>query len=235
MSIPLGLRLGRYEITSPLGAGGMGEVYLAQDTELGRTVALKVLPSDLALNEKSFQRFVQEAKAVSALSHPNIVTIHEIGQADGVHFIAIEYIEGVTLRTRMQRGAMTIPQLLDVASQVAGALIAAHAAGIVHRDIKPENIMLRHDGFVKVLDFGLCTLMESDAADPNSRTLVLSDPNVLLGTPVYMSAEQVRGQKVDGRTDIWSLGVVLYEMVAGRAPFEGGSVTELIVSILERE
>ncbi len=236
MTLAVGTLLSRYEIISLLGKGGMGEVYLARDTLLDRTVALKVLPEEFAGNERGMQRFMQEARAASALNHPNIITIHEIGEVDRVHFIATEFIDGVTLRERLRKGRMSVKEALDVGSQIASALIAAHSSGIVHRDIKPENIMLRKDQLVKVLDFGLCKLIEAKEFEPTSSTLGYStDPGVVMGTAFYMSPEQTRGLDIDGRTDIWSLGCVLYEMVAGRTPFEGGSQGEVIVSILERE
>ncbi|OLE55572.1 MAG: hypothetical protein AUG51_02540 [Acidobacteria bacterium 13_1_20CM_3_53_8] len=236
MTLDASTLLGRYEIISLLGKGGMGEVYLARDTKLERTVALKVLPEEFAENERGMQRFMQEARAASALNHPNIITIHEIGEAASVHFIATEFIDGITLRERLRQGRMGVKEALDVGAQIASALIAAHSSGIVHRDIKPENIMLRRDQLVKVLDFGLCKLIEAKGFEPTSSTLGYStDPGVVMGTAFYMSPEQTRGADIDGRTDIWSLGCVLYEMIAGRSPFEGGSQGEVIVSILERE
>jgi serine/threonine protein kinase/Flp pilus assembly protein TadD len=240
MTIAAGTFLGRYEIRSPLGAGGMGEIYLAWDTQLERTVALKILPAEVAFDQSRMRRFVQEVKATSALNHPNILTIYEIGQAGSAHFIATEFIDGETLRaslassTRMEMGGV-----LDIAIQIASALAAAHAAGIVHRDIKPENIMLRRDGYVKVLDFGLAKLTAKSSARPpvdsDASTLIKTEPGVVMGTPQYMSPEQARGLALDARTDIFSIGVVLYEMVAGRRPFEGATISDMIVSILERQ
>jgi len=235
-----GTKLGRYEIRSQLGAGGMGEVYLAEDTKLGRKVALKTLPEEFTNDKERLRRFQMEARAASALNHPNLLTIHEIGAEGGAHFIAAEYIDGETLRTRLKPGRMKIDDALDVAQQTAFALTAAHGAGILHRDIKPENIMVRHDGIVKVLDFGLAKLLEDRAREmidheADTRALVLTDPGRVLGTPAYMSPEQARGQDLDARTDIWSLGVVLYEMVAGRAPFRGETKSHTVVSILETE
>jgi serine/threonine protein kinase len=220
-SINAGTKLGRYEIRSQLGAGGMGEVYLAQDTKLERTVALEILPGDVAVHSDRMRRFVQEAKAASALNHPNIITIYEIEQIDSVNFIATEFIDGETLRQRMKGAPMKLGEVLDVAIQTASALSAAHAAGIVHRDIKPENIMLRRDGIVKVLDFGLAKLTERlppHSVDPEAltRVVVKTDAGVVMGTALYMSPEQARGISVDARTDIFSLGIVLYEMVAGQ-------------------
>jgi eukaryotic-like serine/threonine-protein kinase len=230
----------RYTIISFLGVGGMGEVYLAEDTKLGRKVALKTLPAEFTNDKERLRRFQMEARAASALNHPNLLTIHEIGAEGGAHFIAAEYIDGETLRTRLKPGRMKIDDALDVAQQTAFALTAAHGAGILHRDIKPENIMVRHDGIVKVLDFGLAKLLEDRAREmidheADTRALVLTDPGRVLGTPAYMSPEQARGQDLDARTDIWSLGVVLYEMVAGRAPFRGETKSHTVVSILETE
>jgi eukaryotic-like serine/threonine-protein kinase len=241
-NFPPGARLGRYEIKSQLGAGGMGEVYLAQDTKLDRKVALKILPADVAAHPDRMKRFVQEAKAASALNHPNIITIHEIDETDSINFIATEFIDGETLREHMRNAPVKLGEVLDVAAQVASALSAAHAAGIVHRDIKPENIMLRRDGIVKVLDFGLAKLSEPPAVaggfiDTQAATkpLVQTEPGRVMGTVAYMSPEQVRGLDLDARTDIWSLGVVLYEVLAGCAPFTGETSSHVAVSILEKE
>jgi eukaryotic-like serine/threonine-protein kinase len=232
-----GYRLDRYEIISLLGNGGMGEVYLAQDTRLDRKIALKLLPAQFTQDAVRVRRFVQEAKASSALNHPNILVIFEIGQTDSTHFIATEFIDGETLRARFKREPMGIDEVLDVAQQTASALTAAHTAGIVHRDIKPDNIMLRRDGIVKVLDFGLVKLTEDASIDleGDTRALVMTDTGTVVGTAPYMSPEQARGLELDGRTDIWSLGVVMYEMIAGRAPFQGVTASHVIVSIIEQE
>ncbi|MDT4896936.1 MAG: eukaryotic-like serine/threonine-protein kinase [Acidobacteriota bacterium] len=238
MAIASGTRLGRYEISSPLGAGGMGEVYLAQDTHLRRPAALKILPARFTESEDRLRRFEREASAASALNHPNIITIHEIGQEDGLHFMAMEFVDGETLRARLGHTRISLKDALDIAVQVADALSAAHEAGIVHRDIKPENIMIRRDGYVKVLDFGLAKLTERQTAvDSQAPTIAKADtdPGTVMGTMQYMSPEQARGKDVDKRTDIWSLGVVLYEMVAGHAPFEGESTSDVIVSLLSQE
>jgi eukaryotic-like serine/threonine-protein kinase len=227
--------LSHYRILSKLGAGGMGEVYLAVDTKLDRKVALKVLPSDVvAANPERMRRFVQEAKAASALNHPNILTIHEIDESDSIYFIATEFIDGETLRQRMRSTTTSLKDTLDVATQVASALTAAHAAGIVHRDIKPENVMLRHDGIAKVLDFGLAKLVDSSDADPEAETLAIqnTEPGVVMGTALYMSPEQARGLPLDARTDIFSLGVLVYEMVTLRLPFEGANTNEILAAIL---
>ena len=240
MTLAAGTHLGRYEIRSKIGAGGMGEVYLAQDTKLDRKVALKILPAEVAAHPDRMRRFVQEAKAASALNHPNIITIYEIEHTDSVSFIATEFIDGETLRERMRNAPMKLGEVLEVAIQTASALSAAHAAGIIHRDIKPENIMLRRDGIVKVLDFGLAKLNEkadTGTVDTEAATkaLVQTEPGVVMGTVTYMSPEQARGLKVDARTDIWSLGVVLYEMVAGCLPFEGSTRSELLAAILNEK
>jgi serine/threonine-protein kinase len=240
MPIVPGTRLSHYEITAPLGSGGMGDIYLAQDVRLERQVALKLLPEQFTGDHERLRRFEIEAKAASALNHPNIITIYEIGEVDGVHFIATEYIDGHTLREQMLRGPMKLIESVDVAIQIASALAAAHAAGIVHRDIKPENIMLRRDGYVKVLDFGLARVTETGkpSSDPEAQTLLAqfrTDPGRVMGTVSYMSPEQARGLEVDGRSDIWSLGVVLYEMISSRLPFKGDSVNDTFAAILREE
>jgi serine/threonine protein kinase/Tol biopolymer transport system component len=238
MSIVTGTRLGRYEISSQLGAGGMGEVYLAEDTHLRRPAALKILPAKFTESEDRLRRFEREASAASALNHPNIITIHEIGHEDNVHFMAMEFVDGETLRARLNRKEISLKEALDVAVQVADALAAAHEAGIVHRDIKPENIMIRRDGYVKVLDFGLAKLTERQAmVDSQAPTIAKADtdPGTVMGTMQYMSPEQARGLDVDKRTDIWSLGVVLYEIVAGRAPFEAETTSDVIVALLSTD
>jgi Tol biopolymer transport system component len=230
--------LGPYRIVSKLGAGGMGDVWLATEISLGRKIALKLLPPDLMRDPARVQRFEQEARAASALTHPNVCTILALGRStEGQHYIAMEYVEGETLRQRLTLKRMGPLEAVDIAIQVAGALSAAHAAGIVHRDIKPENVMIRLDGFVKVLDFGLAKLAPSgigDAADA-TRTVLKTDVGVVLGTVAYMSPEQARGEDVDARTDMWSLGVMLYESVAGRSPFAASSSTEVLAAILDRD
>jgi serine/threonine protein kinase len=242
-ALAVGQAVGHYRVVAPLGKGGMGEVYLARDVNLDRKVALKLLPAGLTGNKDRLRRFILEAKTASALNHPNIITILEIGHVDGAHFIATEYIEGHTLRQRLARARMDLPEVLDVAIQAAGALAAAHAAGIVHRDIKPENIMLRPDGYVKVLDFGLAKLMEPSRrtaptpADSAIATEVkaYTEPGTVMGTVNYMSPEQARGQAVDARSDVFSLGVVMYEMAAGHMAFAGETAIDTLVSILEKE
>jgi serine/threonine protein kinase/tetratricopeptide (TPR) repeat protein len=232
-------KLAHYTIVRKIGAGGMGDVYLAQDTNLDRKVALKLLPAEASSNRERMRRFVQEAKSASALNHPNIITIYEIGESDSRHFIATEFIEGETLRQRMKHGHLKLDDVLEVSIQAASALAAAHGAGIVHRDIKPENIMVRRDGYIKVLDFGLAKLTEAEGITPDSdaptKTLVNTDAGTVLGTATYMSPEQARGKYVDGRTDLWSLGAVIYEIVAGHAPFEAETSSEIIGLILHKE
>lgn len=237
-----GQTLGRYTVVSPIGKGGMGEVFLAEDAQLGRKVALKLLPGHFTDSEDRLRRFVQEAKAASALNHPNIITIHEIGDADGTHFIATEFIEGHTLRSHLAHKRLTLAMALDIAIQVASALEAAHKTGIVHRDIKPENIMIRRDGYAKVLDFGLAKLTQvqppSEAnADSLLSTAIMNTtkPGMILGTPKYMSPEQARGLVTDARTDIFSLGVVMYEMVTGLAPFSGETSLDVAAAIISSE
>ncbi|MGH9839338.1 MAG: alpha/beta fold hydrolase [Blastocatellia bacterium] len=230
-----GTKLGRYEILSKLGVGGMGEVYLASDTLLDRKVALKILGAQFTENRDWLKRFVREAKAASALNHPNIITIHEIGQAGGLHFIATEYIEGKTLRQQLAMGRMKVAKATEIAVQVASAIAAAHAASSVHRDIKPENIMLRPDGYVKVLDFGLAKTTGNDKQRDANVSQINTDPGIVMGTVNYMSPEQARGLAVDTRSDVFSLGVVLYEMLAGRAPFEGETSSDVLVAILDRD
>jgi serine/threonine protein kinase/tetratricopeptide (TPR) repeat protein len=227
--------LSHYRIERKLGAGGMGEVYLAYDTRLRRLVALKLLPAKYTAHGDRLQRFEQEACAASALNHPNILTVYEIGVENDTHFIATEYVDGVTLRQKLGEAKMRLGDALDVSHQTAVALTAAHAAGVVHRDIKPENIMLRHDHVVKVLDFGLAKLAETSSSTAQTRAYVNTYPGAVLGTAYYMSPEQARGLETDARTDVWSLGVVLYEMIAGHVPFEGETMSHVTVSLLEHE
>jgi eukaryotic-like serine/threonine-protein kinase len=235
-----GHMLGLYKILAPLGAGGMSEVYLAHDSRLERKVAIKILPAFLAMDEEKLRRFKQEARAASALNHPNILTVHEVGQTDGANYIVTEFIDGETLRQRMKSGEISLTTALDVAMQVAGALNAAHEAGIAHRDIKPENIMLRHDGYVKVLDFGIAKLIGEKQLPPQvehpTAEHFKTDTGTVMGTAPYMSPEQARGEKdIDTRTDLFSLGVVLYEMVAGQSPFARPTFAETLGAILHLE
>ena len=234
-----GQRVKHYEIVKLIGEGGMGEVYLAADTILGRRVALKVLPTFVSKDPDRLRRFTQEARTASRLSHPNVCMVHEIGETDdGRPFIAMEYVEGLTLRQRMRSQPLKLGDVLDVAIQIADALIAAHEAGIVHRDIKPENIVIRPEGYVKILDFGLAKLTErhQGAFHATMSTLLFdSTPGTVMGTAAYMSPEQARGVAVDERTDIWGLGVVLYEMASGTPPFVGETPTDVVVAIVEKD
>src|SRR5438477_528346 len=235
----VGESIAHYRIESLIGVGGMGEVYLAQDERLGRKVALKFLPERLTANNSQLSRFKSEARAASALNHPNILTVYEIGTEGNRHFIATEFIEGVTLRAALARGRMSVHDALEVAVQVASALAAAHKTGVVHRDIKPENIMIRPDGYVKVLDFGLAKLTEQKLASDKQDLTVIDTQHthagLLVGTPRYMSPEQMRGEKADARSDIWSLGAVIYEMVGGVPAFAGATPSDCIASILKTE
>ncbi len=235
-------RLSHYRIIKKLGSGGMGEVFLAEDTVLGRQIALKLLPQQHTQDEERLQRFEKEAKAASALNHPNILTIHEVGEEQSRHFIATEFIDGETLRALLKRsGSIDIRAALDIAIQIASALSAAHVAGIVHRDIKPENIMLRRDGYVKVLDFGLAKLIEpetpesDDSKDPTLSAVAHTRSGVVLGTTHYMSPEQASGNQVDARSDIFTFGAVLYEMVSGQRAFQGNSMIEILAAVLNQE
>ncbi|CAN5751016.1 hypothetical protein BH20VER1_BH20VER1_07320 [soil metagenome] len=228
----IGQHLGCYRVDALLGAGGMGVVYLASDERLGRKVALKLLPPSMVPNEAELQRLKREARTASALNHPNIVTIHEIGQVESTHYVATEFIEGTTLRELMIKASIPPNEALDIAIQVASALSVAHRAGIVHRDIKPENIMLRPDGYVKVLDFGIAKITQPAGTKTSAGTQLATQLGMILGTTRYMSPEQAKGQTVNAPSDLWSLGVVLYEMLAGRAPFEGETPTDVIAAIL---
>ena len=238
MALDSGAVIGRYRVTSLIGRGGMGDVYRAVDTTLERAVALKVLEGDRALDDERIQRFIIEARAASALNHPNIVAIHEAGASGPVRFIAAELVEGRTLRDLIAAGPLPIRDALTIAAQIASALAAAHAAGIVHRDIKPENVMVRPDGYVKVLDFGLAKLTEGSGAlgsESGGITVLKTTAGLIMGTVAYMSPEQARGLPVDARSDCFSLGVVLFEMLAGRAPFSGSTPSDTLVAILEKE
>ena len=235
-----GTSFAHYRIVSKIGAGGMGEVYLAEDTKLDRRVALKILPSKFAVDKDRMSRFVREAKSASALNHPNIITIYEINEFEDTHFIATEFVDGKTLNEYAKSDSLKLKSALDAAIQVASALEAAHAAGIIHRDIKPDNIMIRPDGLVKLLDFGIAKLAADNYANEvgaaDATTIKINTaPGIIIGTADYMSPEQARGKTVDARTDIFSFGVVLYELLAGKRPFQGENNLDTIGSILHRE
>ena len=243
MGLSTGASLGRYEIVSQLGAGGMGEVYLAKDTKLDRHVALKVLPVDLALSRERMLRFVQEAKAAAALNHPNVAHVYEIGEHEGLNFIAMEFVEGKTLREKIHYENTELRKLIRYLQQVAGGLAKAHAAGIVHRDLKPDNIMITRDGYAKILDFGLAKLVEIPQPGPDGGTISdaatvalepHSIPGRLLGTVGYMSPEQAQGKtgQIDHRSDIFSFGCMLFEAVTRRRPFQGESNVESLYKIV---
>jgi serine/threonine protein kinase/Flp pilus assembly protein TadD len=242
MKLSSGSKVGHFKILSQIGKGGMGEVYLAEDLKLDRRVAIKFLNEKYSQDQEKLRRFIQEAKATSALNHPHILTIHEIDEFEGNHYIATEYIEGETLRDHLnKKDTLSLNRILKIGIQTAEALFAAHEAGIIHRDIKPENIMIRKDGYVKVLDFGLAKLTGENkkkseiSLEGDTKVQVKTDPGSVMGTASYMSPEQASGKEVDARTDIWSLGVVLYEMLAGRVPFQGKTVSHTLVGIMEKE
>ncbi|MDQ3712421.1 MAG: serine/threonine protein kinase, partial [Acidobacteriota bacterium] len=232
-------KIGRYKILSAIGAGAMGEVFLAEDPKLERKVALKILPERFTVNQDRLNRFIREAKAASSLNHPNIITIYEVGKFGGANFIATEFIDGETLRDILRKSGLSLDEVLSIFIQTAEALSAAHAAGIVHRDIKPENIMLRRDGYVKILDFGLAKLIEGSEEKSDyegvTQELGKTNPGVVMGTISYMSPEQARGLEIDVRSDVFSFGIVLYEMITGRKPFEGETISDIIAAILTQE
>jgi serine/threonine protein kinase len=234
-----GQNISHYRILKKLGAGGMGEVYLAEDTKLGRRVALKLLSEEYVANKDRLHRFEQEACAASALNHPNILTIYEVGTDQGRHFIATEFIDGVTLRHKASESVLDIRTVLDISIQIGSALEEAHAANILHRDIKPENVMVRRNGYVKLLDFGLAKLTERERTptdgEASTRMMVQTDTGVVMGTSRYMSPEQSRGQPLDVRSDLWSFGVLIYELIAGKAPFYGDTPTDVLVAITQKE
>ena len=229
----VGRTISHYQVLSLLGAGGMGEVYLARDPRLDRTVALKILPGELAADADRMQRFTREAKAASALNHPNVATIYDVGESDGISFIAMEHVEGETLLARISR-RMTPPEVVDIAVQAADALDLAHAKGITHRDIKPANLMLTHRGHVKVLDFGVAKVARSDEVSPNGDWTVepVTAVGSVVGSAPYMSPEQIVGGEVDPRSDVFSLGVVIYQMATGQLPFSGATRAEMMDRIL---
>ena len=232
----IGRTLSHYEVLEKIGSGGMGEVFRARDTRLGRDVAIKVLSAEVASDANRLRRFEREARAASALNHPNIVHIYEIGDHEGTPFIAMEYIEGVTLRELISSGALPPKKKLELAVQIGQGLAKAHAADIVHRDLKPENMMLTTDGHVKILDFGLAKLLSPVQSDPDGPTFTKhgTDPGTVMGTASYMSPEQALGKSLDARTDVFSFGVVLYEMATGAAPFRGDTPASLFDEILHK-
>src|SRR5437899_10661960 len=239
-----GTTVSHYRILKPIGRGGMGVVYKAEDLKLKRLVALKLLPQFLAADQQALHRFEREAQAASALNHPNICTVYEVDEAEGLHFIAIELLEGETLKERIARGTLEVPEILGIVIEICGALEAAHSAGIIHRDIKPSNVILTRRGTAKLLDFGVAKRVGPELVQqtqillellPEHLDLRLTTPGAAIGTVAYMSPEQASGKEVDTRSDLFSLGAVLYEMKTSKCPFPGGGLTEIIREIQERE
>src|SRR6266496_2407025 len=238
LTLSSGTRFGRYEILSPLGAGGMGEVYRARDTRLGRDLAIKILSSKLSPGKQDFERFEREACSASALNHPNIVTIFELGQVDTTYYIAMELVEGELLRDMLTGGPIPLQKAIPIAAQTADGLAKAHEAGVVHRDLKPENLMVSKDGFVKILDFGLAKLVEprpSEGSELPTAIASATEPGTVMGTVGYMSPEQASGQPLDFRSDQFSLGTILYEMATGKRAFQARTGAETLVAILREE
>jgi eukaryotic-like serine/threonine-protein kinase len=232
----VGRTVGSYRVEAKIGAGGMGEVYRAHDAKLGRLVALKMLPPALSSDPDRLRRFHGEARAISSLNHPHILVIHDFGEVDGRPFIVTEFVEGETLRECLAGGPIAVGDAVGIATQIASALAAAHARGIIHCDIKPENVMVRPDGYVKVLDFGLAKGIGQAAPTADTASVLLpSGSGPVAGTPRYMSPEQTRGEALDARTDVWSLGVVLYEMLTGRPPFDGATTADIVASVLQSD
>ncbi|MGE5816376.1 MAG: serine/threonine-protein kinase, partial [Acidobacteriota bacterium] len=240
MSLEIGTELGSYHILGLLGRGGMGEVYRAKDLRLAREVALKVLPTDFLADEEHLARFTREAQVLATLNHPNIGAIYGLEESNGVRALILELVEGPTLADRIARRALSIDEVVGIARQIAQAVEAAHARGIIHRDLKPSNIKVRADGTTKVLDFGLAKALDAtpDGQAASSVTVTrraVTGEGIVLGTPAYMSPEQARGQSTDERADIWSFGCVLFEMITGRAPFAGNTISDTVAAVLERE
>jgi Tol biopolymer transport system component len=235
MTLATGTRLGPYEILAPLGAGGMGEVFRARDTRLGRDVALKILPTTFAADQDRLRRFEQEARSAAALNHPNILAVHDIGTTNGVPYVVSELLDGRTLRQILEAGALTTRKAIEYGAQIAGGLAAAHEKGIIHRDIKPENIFVTKDGRIKILDFGLAKLAEMTMTDDARATMAQTDPGIVVGTVGYMSPEQLRAEPVDARSDVFSLGAVLYEMFAGERAFKGKTAVDTMSAILKED
>src|SRR3989475_3414525 len=239
MGLSAGTRLGPYEIQAPLGAGGMGEVYRARDTRLGREVAVKVLPGAYSADPERMRRFEQEARAAAALNHPNILAIHDVGTHDGSPYVVSELLDGMTLRERLKGGALQQKKAVEYALDIACGLAAAHAKGIVHRDLKPENLFVTRDGRIKILDFGLAKLTRPDAADTGRSKAptvgIDTDPGMILGTAGYMAPEQVRGEPADHRADLFALGAILHEMLTGQRPFHRPTAVETMNAILNED
>src|SRR5882724_961308 len=237
MPLASGIKLGPYEIHSPIGAGGMGEVYRARDARLNRDVAIKILPASFSRDPDRLQRFAQESRAAAALSHPNILSIYDIGEANGAPYVVSELLEGATLRDRLRDGALSSRKAIDFAAQIASGLAAAHEKGIVHRDLKPENIFITNEGRAKILDFGLAkfTRPEVDASGNEPTQQVATDAGTVMGTVGYMSPEQVRGKAADSRSDIFAFGAILYEMLSGKRAFHGDSSADTMSSILKED
>ena len=235
-----GTQLGSYEILSPLGKGGMGEVWRARDQKLGREVAIKTLPEEFAQDEERLARFEREAKLLASLNHPNIAAIYGLEEDNGTRFLVLELVEGDTLAERLKRGAIPVEESLELALQIAEALEAAHEKGVIHRDLKPLNIKVTPEGKIKVLDFGLAKAFMGDGSDASlshspTLSMAATQQGVILGTATYMSPEQARGQEVDRRADVWAFGVVLFEMLTGRGTFDGGTVSDVLAGVLAKE
>ncbi|HYX20654.1 MAG TPA: serine/threonine-protein kinase, partial [Thermoanaerobaculia bacterium] len=235
MTLSAGSKLGPYEVLGAIGAGGMGEVYRAKDPRLGRDVAIKVLPASFSQDADRLRRFEQEAKAAGLLNHPNITAVYDVGSQDGAPYVVQELLEGETLRSELSGGRFAPRKAIEVAIQIAQGLAAAHDKGIVHRDLKPENLFVTRDGRIKILDFGLAKLTQVESAGTASRLPTATEPGIIMGTLGYMSPEQVKGEPADGRSDIFALGAVLYEMLSGRRAFEAGSTGEAMAAILRED